>query len=46
MNEYFLEPNNLGRKVKIELDVSNYATKIDLKNVTGIDTSSFLKSLI
>ena len=43
MNEYFPEPSTLGRKVKVELDLSNYATKIDLKNVTGIDTSSFSK---
>ena len=41
MNEYFLE--SLGRKVKVELDFSNYATKTDLKNVTRIDTSSFDK---
>ena len=43
MNEYFPEQSTLGRKVKVELDLSNYATKIDLKNVTGIDTSSFSK---
>ena len=46
MNEYFPEQSTLGRKVKVELDLANYATKIDLKNVTaelGIDTSSFPK---
>ena len=46
MNEYFPEQSTLGRKVKVELDLPNYATKIDLKNVTselGIDTSSFPK---
>ena len=43
MSEYFPEPKSLGRKVKVELDLSNFATKTDLKNVTGIDTSSFAK---
>ena len=29
---------SLGGRVKIELDLSNYATKADLKNATGVDT--------
>ena len=29
--------------VKVELDVSNYATKTDFKNATGVDTSAFAK---
>ena len=37
MSEYFLEPKSLGEKVKVELDLSSYATKADLKNTTGID---------
>ena len=52
MSEYFLEPKSLGR-VKVELDLciikSNYATKTDLKNETGIDTFAkylLLKKLI
>ena len=32
-------------KVKVELDLSNYATKTDSKNATGIDTSSFAKKV-
>ena len=28
-------------RVKVELDLSNYATKSDLKNATGVDTSKF-----
>ena len=44
MSEYFPEPKSLG-KVNVELDLSNYATKTDLKNATGIDTSSFAKNL-
>ena len=42
MNKYILELKSLG-EVKIELYLSNYATKTDLKNPTGIDTSSFAK---
>ena len=43
MNEYFPKPNSLGTNIKFELDLSNYATKVDLKNTTGVDTSSFAK---
>ena len=31
--------------MKIELNVSNYATKSDLKNATGVDTSKFAKKV-
>ena len=44
MSENFSEPQSL-RKVKGELDLPNYATKTDLKNATGIDTSSFAKKV-
>ena len=43
MSEYFPKPNSLGANIKVDLDLSNYATKIDLKNATGVDTSSFAK---
>ena len=46
MSEYFPKPNFLGANVKVELDLSNYATKTDLKNATGLDTSDFTKRLI
>ena len=39
MDEYFPEPKFLGGKVKVEFDLSNYATKADLKNPAGVDTS-------
>ena len=45
MSEFFPEPKSFGGKVKVELDLSNYATKADLKNATGIDTSSFPKNV-
>ena len=37
MSEYFPEPKSLWGGVKIGLDLSNYATKADLKNATGVD---------
>ena len=30
-------------KVKVELDLSNYAAKSDLKNATGVDKSKFVE---
>ena len=38
MSEYFLKLNYFERKVKVELDLPTYATKIDLNNATGVDT--------
>ena len=38
MSKYFPEQKSSGGRVKVELDLSNYATKADLKNVTGADT--------
>ena len=46
MNEYFPKPKSLAANVKVELNLSNYATKTDLKNAIGVDTSSFAKKLI
>ena len=49
MSEHFPELKSLGARVKNELNLSNYATKADLKdlkNATRVDTSSFAKKLI
>ena len=43
MSQYLPKPNSLGANGEVELDLSNYATKADLKNATGVDTSSFAK---
>ena len=43
MGEYFPEPKSIGGRVKDELDLSNYKTKADLKNATGVNTSKFAK---
>ena len=40
INEYFPKPKSLGANVKVELNLSNYATKSNLKNATGIDAIS------
>ena len=43
MSYYFLKPRAFGGNVKVELGLSNYATKADLKKATGLDTSDFGK---
>ena len=43
MNEYFPKLKSLGENLKVQLDLSNYATKADLKNATGVDTLNFAK---
>ena len=48
MSEYFPEPKSSGGTVKVKLDLSNYTTKADLKNSTGVDKKNrvLLKKLI
>ena len=41
MSQYFPPYRSSGNSIKVELDLSNYATKTNLKNVTHIDVSSF-----
>ena len=41
MSQYFSPYGSSGGDIKVELDLSNYATKTDLKNVTHVDVSSF-----
>ena len=36
MSQYFPPYRSSGRSVKVELDLSGYATKTDLKNVTHV----------
>ena len=33
MSEYFPEPKSAGRGVKVEVDLSNYTTKVHLKKM-------------
>ena len=42
MSKFFPEPYEpFGGDINVTVDLSNYATKTDLKNVTHVDTSSF-----
>ena len=42
MNQYFPRLfRNFRGNINVKVDLSNYATKTDLKNVTHVDTSSF-----
>ena len=45
MSEYFPGPESSGRRVKFELDLSNYVTKTDLKEATGVDKSKFARKI-
>ena len=46
MSQYFPKPYEaFGRDVNVKVDLSNYATKTDTKNISHVDISSFaLKS--
>ena len=41
MSQYFPLYNNSSGNIKVELDLSNYATKDDVKNITHVDVSSY-----
>ena len=45
MIKYFPKLKSLGGNVKVELDSSNYAQKVYLKNATGVDTSKFARKV-
>ena len=47
MSQYFLKPcEPFGGDINVKVDLSNYATKTDLKNVSHVDVSNFvLKSI-
>ena len=41
MSPYLPPYRSSGTNIKVELNLSSYATKTDLKNVTHVDVSSF-----
>ena len=42
MSQYFSKPfRSFGGNISVKVDLSNYATETDLKNMTHVDTSSF-----
>ena len=42
MSQYFQKPYEpFGGNINVKVDLSNYATKTDIKNISHVDTSSF-----
>ena len=41
MSTYYPPYKNSSNNIKVELDLSNYATKYDVKNITHVDVSSY-----
>ena len=42
MSQYFPKPfRSFGGNINVKLELSNYTTKTDLKNIAYVDTSSF-----
>ena len=42
MSQYFPKPfRSFGGNISVKVDLSNYAAKTDLKNVTHVHTSTF-----
>ena len=43
MGQYFPKPFNshFGDNIKVKIDLSNYATKTDIKNILHVDASIF-----
>ena len=42
MSQYFPKPfRSFRRNINVKVDLSNYGTKADIKNISHVDTSSF-----
>ena len=41
MSEYVPKPSSHKENIKVIIDLSNYATKADINNITHVDTSKF-----
>ena len=41
MSQYYPPYRSSSNNIKVELDLANYATKTDLKNITHVDVGSF-----
>ena len=42
MSKYFPKSfRSFGRNINVKVDLSNYATKADIKNISHVNTSSF-----
>ena len=44
---YFPGPYTYTKnRIKLEVDLSNYVTKLDIKSLTGVNTSGFAKKVL
>ena len=45
MSQYFPKPFNshFADSIKVKIELSNYATKTDIKNISQVDTSCFAR---
>ena len=41
MSEYFPKPSSHEENIKVKIDLTNYATKKDINDITHVDTSNF-----
>ena len=42
MSQYFPKPfRSFGANINVKVDLSNYATKADIKNISHVNTSIF-----
>ena len=42
MSQYFPKPfGSFGRNINVKVNLSNYVTKADIKNISHVDTSRF-----
>ena len=41
MSSQYFPPYRSSKNIKVELDLANYATKDDVKNITHVDVSNF-----
>ena len=41
MSQYFPKPSNHEENIKVKIDLTNYATKEDINDITHVDTSNF-----
>ena len=41
MSTYYSPYKGFSNNIKVELDLTNYTTKTDLKNITHVDVSSY-----
>ena len=46
MSKYFPKPSSHEKNIKVKIDLTNYATKEDIENITHVNTSySALKQI-